>query len=186
MSVENSDIIAEAQKGKRDHEKIALELAGMIRAENKIANLVGAGHFAGPEQCEKCEAVAIQADAPKVNMIARAYRSTFPNTEIHFFNSEGDFVEGPQIEDTAKFTMPSLKKKKSKLVEPEPVSEEELNAAKAAIMEEANATEIVDTQAETDSDSSTDAGTPTVDSDAAESVQGTKPKKRDGKGRKPH
>jgi len=142
MPIENTDQVVAAQKGKqrailyfqRDHEQIAKELAGALRAGNKLANMVYANLFNGPEDCEKCEAVAIQADAPKVHLIAASYKKTFPETELHFFNSEGDFVAGPQIEDTGRFVMPSLKKKGSEPVEPVPPTAEEVAAAKAAII----------------------------------------------------
>lgn len=142
MSIQNTDEVVEAQKGKpravlyfqRDHTQIAKELAGALRAQNKLANMVYASLFNGPEDCESCEAVAIQHDAPKVHLIAKSYKQTFPNTELHFFNDKGDFVDGPNLEDTGRFEMPSLNKPKSEPVEPAPPTEEEREAAKAALL----------------------------------------------------
>ena len=175
MPVENTDAVVESQKGKpraiiyfqRDQTKTAKEIANALRSNSKIANLVFANLFIDAADCEKCEAVAIQATSPRVHIIAKAYMKTFPDVELHYFDDDGEFVEGPQIEDKAKFEMPILNKNKA-VAEPTPPSAEEIAAAKAALVADAGKSdeEAIPTDTQGSSDPATeDASDP---DDAAE------------------
>lgn len=175
MPVENTEAVVANQKGKpraviyfhRDQTKVATDIAAALRANNKIANLVFSNLFVDAADCEKCEAVAIQASSSRVHAIAKAYRKTFPDVELHFFDDEGNFVEGPTIEDRERFEMPVLKTGGKVPVEPEPPAAEEIAATKAALAAEAGDDtndETILTDTPEHSDSSTEAAS---DNDAA-------------------
>lgn len=146
MPIQNTDQVVEAQKGKprailyfqREQTQIVKELAGALRAQGKLANLVYASNFRGDADVESCHAVAIQADAPKAHKIAKAYRRIRPDTEQHFFNHAGQFVDAPEFEDETKFEMPVLGASGSGgAVEPTGPSAEEIAATKAALTADA-------------------------------------------------
>lgn len=145
MPIQNTDDVVEAQKGKaraviyfqRDHADVAKQLAGALRAQNKVANLTFAANFEGPIDCESCQAIAIQATAPKVHLITKSYQEHMPHVEIHYFDKDGQACEGPQIEDTNRFVMPSLNTPSAEPVDPAPVDEAEIAATKAALTAEA-------------------------------------------------
>lgn len=141
MPIQNTEQVVEAQKGKPrcviyfspNQVTVVKRLAGDIRAENKIANLVAAALF-DETMVEGCHAIAIQASVPKANLIARAYRKHRPDVEQHWFSDEGDFVDPPEIEPEKKFNMPITGAKANDTpVDPEPPSEEEVAAAKAKL-----------------------------------------------------
>ncbi len=143
MPIQNTEQVVEAQKGKPRciiyfnpaQTQVVKELAGKIRAENKIANLVAAALF-DESMVESCHAVAIQVDVPKVSLIARCYRKHRPDTEQHFFDSEGNWVDAPEIEEANTYNMPTLGSKDDESVEPAPPSEEEVAQAKEKLKQD--------------------------------------------------
>jgi hypothetical protein len=93
----------------RDQEKTAKDIAAAIRNQGHLANMVYANNFNDVGDCINAAAVAIQVTSGKVSTIADAYRKHLPETEVHFFNEEGDFVDGPAPETPSKIVMPSIK-----------------------------------------------------------------------------
>lgn len=90
----------------RDQTETAKSIANAIRNQGHLANLVYATHFKDAADCVGCATVAIQRDANQAAAIAAAYRKVAPETEVHFFNTEGDFVDGPEPEPESKIEMP--------------------------------------------------------------------------------
>ena len=91
----------------REHSKLAKSIATSIRNQGHLANLVYASLFQDAKDCTHCASVAIQADSNRAAKIAGAYRQVFPETEIHFFDTEGNFVDGPEPESVSKIEMPA-------------------------------------------------------------------------------
>jgi len=73
---------------------VAKQLADAIRLEGNLCNLVYAGQFSGDAQVQKCEAIMVQEASGSADKIVEAYRRLLPETEIHFFNDEGEFEDG--------------------------------------------------------------------------------------------
>ena len=92
----------------RDQTDTAKSIANAIRNQGHLANMVYATNFQDAADCVGCATVAIQVDSNKAAAIAAAYRRVAPETEVHFFNAEGDFVDGPEPETVSKIEMPSL------------------------------------------------------------------------------
>lgn len=189
MPIQNTDQVVEAQKGKpraiiyfqREQTQIVKELAGALRAQNKLANLVYASNFRGDGDVESCHAIAIQADAPKVHVISKAYRRIRPDVEQHFFNDEGQFVDAPEFEDDTKFEMPVLGKTQE-AVEPSGPTEEEIAATKAALTAEANKhneTETAPEAATEHADPSAPSANNADEADDAETVESSESEESD-------
>lgn len=193
MPIQNTDQVVEAQKGKpraiiyfqREATQIVKELAGALRAQNKTANLVYASNFRGDADVESCHAVAIQSDAPKAHVIAKAYRRVRPEVEQHFFNDEGQFVDAPEFEDETKFVMPTLGKQAG-ASDPSGPSEEEIAATKAALTADAKKHNETATETATeDADPSTASADTTDAADEAETVESSESEEGDDGGDKP-
>jgi hypothetical protein len=93
----------------RDQAKLGKSIANQIRNQGHLANLVYASNFKDAADCVGCASVAIQVDANNSAKIAGAYRNVLPDAEIHFFNTDGDFVDGPEPESASKIEMPPVK-----------------------------------------------------------------------------
>lgn len=80
----------------RGHEQLAKDLAVRIRNEGNQCHLICANFFRGDQDIEEdAHAIAIQASSGKAAMIGRTYNEFNKDVEVHFFNDEGDFVDGP-------------------------------------------------------------------------------------------
>lgn len=80
------------------HESVAKELAAGVRNEGNLANFVAAPHFKGLADCVKCEAILLQASYGKCKAIAATYAEHFPETEVHWWDDEGEFCDGPDMQ----------------------------------------------------------------------------------------
>lgn len=100
----------------RDLQSIAQDVAAAVRNEGNLANFVFANAFSDGADCVKCEAVIIQATANKAAKIAKCYQETFPETEIHFFDKDGEFCDAPEslaVDGAVAFKKPGSKNEKA-------------------------------------------------------------------------
>lgn len=100
----------------RDQQDTAQDVAAAVRNEGNLANFVFANAFGDAADCVKCEAVIIQASANKAAKIAKFYQETFPETEIHFFDNDGEFCDAPEslaVDGAVAFKKPGSKNEKA-------------------------------------------------------------------------
>jgi len=74
-------------------EAAAKDIANRIRNEGHLANLTTAVRFKGVGNLRNCASVAIQNDSARAELIAATYRKAAPETEIHFFDTAGNWVD---------------------------------------------------------------------------------------------
>lgn len=80
----------------RGSEQLAKDLAVRIRNEGNNCHLICANHFRDDRDIEEeAHAVAIQATNGKAAMIGRTYKEFNSEVEVHYFDDEGEFVDGP-------------------------------------------------------------------------------------------
>lgn len=87
----------------RGHEEVVNDLAARIRNEGNLCHLVYAGNVRDEGDLESgANAIAIQKSSQKALLIGKLYRAHFPNTEIHYFDDNGEFCDAPDDPSQAK------------------------------------------------------------------------------------
>ena len=83
-------------------EAMAKDLAGRMRAmDNVDVTLVWANNFLGPEHVYRVGACVIQKGVANESKIVDSYLERAPETQIHFVDEDGDWVENADEESTA-------------------------------------------------------------------------------------
>jgi hypothetical protein len=84
---------------KFDSGQMAKDMAGRVRSQSSMCNIIDQAHFQGPEHVEACQLVLIQRSAPKAKLIATCYEK-FGNdgVQIAFFDDEGNVVAENDLE----------------------------------------------------------------------------------------
>jgi len=87
------------------YEALAKDLAAALRAEGSECNLVAMNaRITEKQHIVIADAVVIQESNPAAETVAGLYRTCFPETEVHFFNDDGDFAEGAVIDTNSEAT----------------------------------------------------------------------------------
>lgn len=89
---------------KRGSEALAKDLAASIRNQRSHAHLVDQHFFVNEENVLACDAVLIQAEAPKARLIGNLYQQFGnPGVEVVFFDNTGKITKLDLVEPATSF-----------------------------------------------------------------------------------